>query len=561
MTLTWSDVEPRVRALLDIDLDAAGVPAWLAARDELERDVGEAQATLHRAKDEDTADEAAAAAYLAFLHEVQPHLMAAQNELDRKLAAVEGYRPPPDLEVAWLDLQDRMSLFHPEVIPLEVREAELQQRYGQIVGAVRIELDGETLTTTEARAKLDESDRDLRERAWRALSDALEGVQSELDALFLELVRLRQEKARVLGFADYREVAWRSFHRREYTPADARALHEAIAHEAVPHLHRITERRRARLGLERVRPWDAYADPDGDTPLRPFDDIAVFEEGLQRMFTRLDPELGAWFGSMRDGWLDLAPRPNKVPGLGYLMYFPRSRAPYVYMSALGTDDDLVTMRHEAGHAFHALATAERWPLLAHDASRPEAAELASMAMELLTLPYLAKEQGGFYEEADARRAKRSQLERVVAIWVRAAAADAIQHWIYSQDAKTLTAEAIDAAWLAITNDLSTGVDWSGLERARAKGWHIIHLFNYPFYFLEYGLAFMGAVQVWRNALRDQSGALAAFKRALSLGGTVPLDRLYETAGARFAFDRATVRELVTFVMAAWDTTCAEADAS
>jgi oligoendopeptidase F len=560
MTLTWSDVEPRVRALLDTDLDPAGVPAWLAARDEFERDVDEVHATLHRAKDEDTADEAAAAAYLAFVREVEPHLLQARHELDRKLAAVEGYRPPADLEVAFLDLRDRMALFHPDAIPLEVREAELQQRYGQLVGAVRIELDGETLTTSQARAMLDESDRDLRERAWRALSDALEGVQSELDALFLELVRLRQEQARIVGLADYREYAWRSFRRREYAPADASALHEAIAHEVVPHLHRITERRRARLGLQSVRPWDAYADPDGETPLRPFDDIAAFEEGLQRMFTRLDPELGAYFGSMRDGWLDIAPRPNKVPGLGYLMYFPRSRAPYIYMSALGTDDDLVTMRHEAGHAFHALATAERWPLLAHGSSRPEANELASMAMELLTIPYLAQEQGGFYDEADARRAKRSQLERVVAIWVRAAAGDAIQHWVYSQDADALTPEAIDAAWLTITNDLSTGVDWSGLERARAKGWHIIHLFNYPFYFLEYGIAYLGAVQIYRNALRDREEALGAYKRALALGGTVTLDRLYETAGARFAFDRDTVRELVAFVMEEWEATCAEADA-
>jgi oligoendopeptidase F len=560
MTLTWSDVEPRVRALLETDLAAAGVPDWLVARDAFDRDVTEAFAALYRAKDADTSDERAAAAFLTFVQEVQPHLATATNELDRKLAAVEGYRPPADLEGAFRDLHDRIALFHPEAIPLEVREAELQQRYGQVMGSVRVELDGERLTVTEARAKLDESDRDLRERAWRATSDALESVQPELDALFLELVRLRQQRARILGLPDYRELAWRERHRREYTPADALALHAAIAHEVVPHLRRITERRRARLGLDSVRPWDASADPDGAAALRPYRDAHALEEGLQRMFERIDPDFGAWFASLRDGWLDLAPRPNKVPGIGYQFYFPRSRAPFIYLSALGTDDDLVAMRHEAGHAFHSLATEARWPLLAHGARRPEANELAAEGMELLTLPYLAREHGGPYDDADARRSKRAQLERVVAIWVHVASVDAIQQWIYTQNPETLTAEAIDSAWLAITDDLSSGVDWTGLERARSKRWHISHLFTSPFYMLEYGLAFMGAVQVWRNSLTDRQEALASFKRFLALGGTVPLDRLYETAGARFAFDRDTMRELVTFVMAEWEATCAESEA-
>jgi oligoendopeptidase F len=552
MTITWADCEPRIRALLHADLDSTGVEAWLAERDDLDRDIGEVHAALIRAKDEDTADEGAKAAYLEFVRKVLPHLSAADQELDQKLHAVPGYRPPDHLRIAWLDLEDRMAVFHPANIPLETEEQELQQRYGEVSGSVRVDVDGERITVSQARARLIERDREARERTWRALDAALDVVRPELDDIFIRLVRLRARMARNAGFADYREMTWRARHRREYTPEDTLTLHTSVAAEVVPRLHRLMERRRSRLGIDRVLPWDTAVDPYGEEPLRPFADTAELVEGLQRMFDTLDPQLGEWFGRLRGGWMDLEPRPNKVPGLGYQNYFPRSRSPYIYMSALGTDDDLVTLRHEAGHAFHAMAVDERWPLLAHDVNRPELAELASEAMELLTLPYLTRDRGGFYDEPEARRSRQALLERIVSLLVRACTADAIQHWIYTQDPESLTPERIDTAWLAVTDDLSSGVDWSGFERARSKGWHIIHLFQFPFYFLEYGIAYLGALQVWRNARDDHAAALAAYKRALSLGGTARLDEAYAAAGARFAFDRPTVRELAGFVMDAME---------
>jgi oligoendopeptidase F len=552
MTMTWDDLEPRVAALLDADLDAGSLPAWWIERDEFERDVGEEYARLMRAKDEDTADEEAKEAFLDFVRKVLPNLSAADHELDEKAVAVPGYTPPDDLRVAWLDLQDSMAVFHPANIPLEMEAEELLQRYGEVTGSARVEVDGETLTVTQAYAKLIERDRDLRERVWRALDATHERSRDELDDIFLKLVRLRGRMAANAGFPDYRTMAWRQLHRREYTPENALTLHASIAAEVVPQHRALIEDRRQRLGLDRVRPWDTAVDPYGEEPLRPFKDIGELEDGLQRMFDAIDPELGTWFGRLRGGWMDIEPRPNKVPGLGYQNYFPRSRSPYIYMSAVGTDDDVVTMRHEAGHAFHSIATAERWPLLAHAANRPELNELASEAMELLTLPYLTRERGGFYDRDEATRSRRALLERIIVLWSRTSAVDAIQHWIYTQDPETLTADAIDEEWLRITEDFDSGVDWSGLERSRSKGWHIIHLFHFPFYFLEYGLAYLGAVQIWRNARDDHAGALAAYKRCLALGRTVPLDRAFEAAGARFAFDRDTVRELTEFVMAAME---------
>ncbi len=548
MALTWVDLEPRVRELLDADLDAADVPAWLDERDSLERDAGEAYAALARAKDEDTADEAAREAYLRFVREVAPHLSEAADALDRKLLAVPGYEPPPELRVWWQHVKDDVAVHHPDNIPLATEESELGQRYDELMGSVRVDLDGESLTVTQARQKLEARDRELRERAWRGIQNSLERIRPELDELFMQLLRLRQRIARNAGFADYRDYAWRSLHRHEYRPSDALTLHAAVGASAVPALREVRERRRRRLALDTLRPWDLDADPEGAEPLEPFTHVSELEEGLVRMLKALDPSLGERFERLREGWLDLEARPNKVPGLGYQSYFPRSRSPYIYWSALGTDDDLLTMRHEAGHALHSMLTEERWPLTMHAARRPESWELASQALELLTLKHLEREHGGFYAAADARRSTRAQLERMLELWVRTSAIDAIQHWVYTQDPDSLDVAAIDAAWVRISDELGGGIDWSGLERERSKGWQIIHVYRVPFYFLEYGIAFFGAAQVWRNALSDHEAALAAYRRFLTLGGTVPLDEAYAAAGARFACDEETVRELVSFTM-------------
>jgi oligoendopeptidase F len=540
---TWSDLEPRLQALLDRPLAAGDVPAFLRDVDAVEREVGEAYAGLMRAKDEDTADEAAAAAFLAFVQDVLPRLEPISDALNRKLLAVPGYAPPPELEPAWADLRDAVDLYREANVPLNAQERALQQRYGAIAGRTRVVLDGAEVTVAAARAKLEANDRDLRERAWRAIEAGTEAQRADLDALFLEFVALRQQVARNADLPDYRAYVWRERHRREYAPEDALAFHAAVAQEVVPRLRAQRAHRRERLGVPTLRPWDLAADPDGLPPLRPFETVAELEAGLQRMFHALDPELGSAFDLLLDGWMDLEPRANKVPGLGYQNYFPVSKRPYVYWSAVGTDDDLLTMRHEAGHAFHSVLTERAWSLRKHGADRPEAAEFAAEAMELLTLPVLAKAHGGFYDDADAARSRARLLDRVFSLLVSACQIDAIQHWLYTQDAEGLTIEAIDAEWSRISERFDTGIDWTGLERARTKGWHVIHLFQFPFYYLEYAIAYLGALQLWARMDDDPVGALDGYKRALALGGTRPLDELYAAAGIEFRFDRALVGRL------------------
>jgi oligoendopeptidase F len=547
--LTWEALEPRLTALVDRPLDADGVPQFLLDVDAIEREVWEAYAALSRAKDEDTADEEAKAAYLAFVGQVLPRIEPLSDALNRKLLAVGDYAPPAALSPAWAAMRDAVALYRDANVPLQAEEAALRQRYGEIAGRTRVVLDGQELTIAAASAKLEEPDRGLRERAWRAIDAGKEAQRADLDALFLEFVRLRQTVARNADLPDYRAYQWRAMHRHEYTPDDALALHEAVAQELVPRLRARREARRQRMGIETLRPWDLQADPAGRPPLKPFADVAELEQGLARMFEALDPELGADFATLLDGWMDLEPRANKVPGLGYQSYFPVSKRPYIYWSAVGTDGDLLTMRHEAGHAFHSIATERAWPLLKHGVDRMEVAELASFGMELLTLPVLARGRGGFYDEADAKRSEAMLLDRVFGLLVSICQIDAIQHWIYQQPAESLTITGIDAAWDAIADRFDTGVDWTGLERARTKGWHVIHLFQFPFYYLEYGLAYLGALQLYERALRDPAEALAGYKRMLALGGTRPIDEAFAAAGIEFGFGRPLVARLAELVSA------------
>ena len=539
---------PRMRALLDEDVTAADMPAFLVKVDAVSVDFGELIAGLVRAKDEDTADEGAKNAFLDVVSRVMPEVERVADQLNRKLLAVPGYEPPADLKGAWADMRDTVELFREENLELAAEEAALGQRYGEVTGALRIHLDGEVLTLGQAQAKLESPDRDLRERAYRAIVAGRSALRADLDEVFARLVPLRSEMARNAGLPDYRALAWRNAKRREYTPEDTLRMHEAVAREVVPRLRRVYERRANYLGLERLRPWDLDCDVQGREPLNPFATVAELEEGLARMFQALDPELAAGYELLRGGWMDLEPRPTKVPGLGYQNYFPRSRRPYVYWSAVGTDDDLLTMRHEAGHAFHSVLTQNRWPLQWHFSHRPEMNELASQAMELLTLPFLRRERGGFYGEEDAQRSQAALLVRALTLLVRAMQIDALQHFVYTVDGVT-TAD-IDAHWLEQLERFDVGVDYAGFEDAAAKGWQIIHVYLFPFYYIEYAMAYLGALQVWENARQDAPKALRQYKAALALGGTKPLNELYEAAGVSFKFDQVTIARLADLAVEA-----------
>jgi oligoendopeptidase F len=353
-------------------------------------------------------------------------------------------------------------------------------------------------------------------------------------ALFDRMYEKRVQVARNAGFADYQAYAFAAKHRFDYTPDDVARFHDAVETAVVPAVERLMAHRRERLGLSVLRPWDTGVDLYRERPLRPFETPGEFVAGARRVFAAVDPELGAQFATMADErLLDLESRPGKAPG-GYCTKLPWRGRPFIFMNAVGVPDDVNTLVHEAGHCFHDFA-AHELPLVWQRSTGHEAAELASMSMELLAAPYLARPTG-YYDQADADAAMLEHLSDVLTTLPHVASVDAFQRWIYTSGAGH-DAAARDAAWLRIRARFERGVDWSGLERERVARWYRqLHIFELPFYYIEYGIAQLGALQVWRRALADQGDAVARYRAALALGGTRPLPEIYAAAGARLVFD-------------------------
>jgi oligoendopeptidase F len=356
--------------------------------------------------------------------------------------------------------------------------------------------------------------------------------------------------ARNAGFPDYLSYRWQDLKRFDYSPEDVQQFHRAVETIVVPVVSKIYERRARRLGLPSLRPWDREVDVFGRGPLRPYDTAQELEETAARIFRRVDPVLGDHLDTMRQsGLLDMESRMNKAPG-AYCIALDTARMPYIFGNASGTHDDVVTMLHEGGHAMHVFEAAHL-PYLSQRSFETmpiEFAEVASMAMELLAAPYLTESEGGFYSEEDAARARISHLESILTLLPWTVVVDAFQHWAYQHTAEARDAERADAVWSDLIRRYMPDVDYSGLERELANEWRRIpHLFGWPLYFIEYALAQLGAVQVWANARRDQAEAVRRYREALSLGATATLPQLFETAGARFAFDDDTLRDAVTLI--------------
>jgi oligoendopeptidase F len=392
-------------------------------------------------------------------------------------------------------------------------------------------------------------DRAVREEAWAAVSERRLRDVGAIDGLFDRMVRLRHRMALNAGFADFVGYAFKAKKRFDYTPEDCRRFHEAAAQVVVPFMRRQNERRRRHLGVGTLRPWDLSVDPRGRPPLKPFEGGVELMRKSVAAFNRIDARLGSMLAGLGDGsnangsaggaCLDLDSRKGKAPG-GYQSMRDRSRRPFIFMNAAGLHRDVETMVHEAGHTFHSLLCVDE-PLVRYRSAPLEFCEVASMSMELLTMPHY----GAFYkDEEDQDRARRQQLERTYTILPWIAAIDAFQHWIYSNPSHT--PEERTAQWLALDERFGPAISWEGHERARATQWQRqMHLFGAPFYYIEYGIAQLGALQLWLKGLEEgEKAAIDAYFRGLSLGGSRTLPELFEATGLRFDFGPGTVARLV-----------------
>ena len=538
MQLSWSQIEPFYQDLERRPLNETTLTAWMEDWSDLSRMVHETYRRLYVATTRDTTDEDRERRYAVFLDEVYPPARAAAQVLKEKLLA--SNLQPAGFEIPLRNLRAQAELFRGENLPLLSEELKLATEYDRIVGAQTVVWDGQEMTLAQLQIVYQEPERPRREKAWLLEAGRWLADREAINDLWAKQLEVRGRLTENAGLPDYRAYRWRQLLRFDYSPEDCTRFHQAIEEVVVPAAHRIYEKRRKRLGLEVLRPWDLLVDPFGRPPLHPFETVTELEEKTASIFRRVDPQLGDYFETMRrEGLLDLENRKGKAPG-GYCDDFKATRRPFIFTNAVGLHDDVQTLLHEGGHAFH-LFEMIHLPYF-HQLETPmEFNEVASMAMELLAAPYLSAEQGGFYSREDTARARIEHLETCLLFWPYMVVVDAFQHWVYENHQEARDPANCDAKWTELWERFMPGVDWSGLEAERATGWQRkLHIHEDPFYYVEYGLAQLGAFQVWGNALGDQAGAVAAYRKALSLGGTATLPQLYATAGARLAFDAGTL---------------------
>jgi len=544
-SLTWADIEPCFQELAGRAVTAATVEGWLADWTQVANLVAETYSRLWVATTVNTIDAQAEQRLFAFLDHVHPRAQAAEQGLREQL--LNSGLQPAGMDVPLRNMRSHSEIYREANLPLLTEENKLSNQYDKIIGAQTVTWQGRERTISQLKPIYLDDDRAVREQAWRLGLTRQLADRDAINALWAKFMGLRRQITANAELPSYRDYRWKAMLRFAYTPGDCEQFHRAIEQVVVPAAQRVYDRRRQRLGVSSLRPWDLYVDPLGRPPLRPFGDVAELDAGIQRMFRRVDPQLGAHYDVMRrEALLDLDNRKGKAPG-GYCTEFPVAKRPFIFMNAVGLHEDVQTLLHEGGHAFHVFES-ELLPYAHQREVGLEFAEVASMAMELLAAPYLLADEGGFYTQAEAMRARVEHLEENLLFWPYMAVVDAFQHWVY-EHADTATEPAnCDAKWAELWGRFMQGVDWSGLDEEMTSGWQRKgHIHQVPFYYIEYGLAQLGAAQVWRNALRNQAGAVAQYRHALSLGGTVPLPELYAAAGARFAFDTAIVGEVVGLI--------------
>ena len=544
LALTWSDYEPFYQQLEARPLRSETIEEWLADWSNLAQTADEHYWRLYIATTVNTADPAVEERFNRYIEEIQPAVKAAEQKLKDKLLA--SGLSPKSFETALRMMRAEAEIFKEENLPLVADEQKLLTEYNKLIGSLSVTWEGEERTLTQMFPLLYEQDRSIRQRAWELVQAQLLKERQNINALWEQFLPLRLKIAEQAGMPDYRAYAWKQKFRFDYSPEDCKSFHAAIEQLFVPAAKRVYERRRERLGLESLRPWDLSVDPQGGAPIKPYESMDEFKAKLHAVFEQVDPAFGRYFQIMMDeDLLDLESRKNKAPG-GYSLGLHVAHRPFVFVNHTNTPWDVQTMLHEGGHAFHEFERAHIHFYQRGEYYLPaEFAEVASMGMELLASPYKTKEQGGFYTDHEQARTMIELLEGIITFLPYMALVDAFQHWIYENPSLSAKAFQCEEKWAELWDRFMVGIDYAGLEDAKKTYWHRQgHIFGSPFYYVEYGLAQIGAVQVWANARRDQKKAVADYRNALSLGATVPLPELFAAAGAKFAFDAETLQTAV-----------------
>ncbi len=541
---TFDQIEPLYLALENRPIHSpAELERWLLDCSELASVLFEAGARRHIAMTCHTDDPAIEREFLRWVEQVQPLCKPHNQKLDEKFLASPFRRDLPQNRYLVFDRStaNDAALFRKENIPLQTEETKLDQQRSKTAGAMTVFFDGQERTMPQMAKYLEEPDRRLRQFAWETSTTRRLANESAFDDLLDGQIALRNQIAKNAGLNSFVDYAFKMWRRFDYTPADCFAFHDAIEKTCMPLVKKLHQRRMKQMNLPALRPWDTSVDPLNRPPLRPFSTADELAELTHRILHRVDPDLAGEFQSLRtDKLLDLDSRPGKAPG-GYQTTLDERRVPFIFMNAAGLHGDIMILLHEAGHAFHTNA-ARTEDLVAYRSAPIEFCEVASMGMELLGLPELAE----IYPPAEHARARRMHLEGIIGLFPWIAQIDAFQHWLYTHPAHSH--QQRNEFWLSLQHRFAGLIDWSGYEKPRATYWQRQgHLWSCPFYYVEYGIAQLGALQLWAKSLSDRPAAIAAYKRALALGGSRPLPELFAAAGLRFDFSAETLAPLMDLI--------------
>jgi len=543
---TWETLEPYFKNLLDRNIDSnENLEQWLKDMSELEAVVSEDACWRQIKMTCDTTDKTLEEAFTYFCMEIQPKLQPYADLLNKKLIK-SPYTSELDKEKYFTYLRSvrkNIELFREANIPLQAELSVMQQQFGVITGAMTVEVKGQEYTLQQAAKFLHEHDRSLREEVYRKIQERRKQDKDALNNLYSSLIEKRDKVAKNAGFENYRDYKFVDMGRFDYTKEDCFKFHEAVKLHVLPLVEKINLNKKEKLKLDVLRPWDTEAEPEGIEPLHPFNTGKELLEKSEACFEELNPFFADCLKKMNAlGHLDLESRKGKAPG-GYNCPLAESGAPFIFMNAAGQMDDVTTMVHEGGHAVHSFL-AHPLELSAFKEYPMEIAEVASMSMELFTMD----KWNVFFDDAEElKRAKEHQLERVITIFPWIATIDKFQHWVYEHPQHTI--EERTEAWINILNEFSTNtVDFTGLEEYRKISWQKqLHLFEVPFYYIEYGIAQLGAIGLWMQYKKNPQQALDNYINALSLGGTKTLPELYKAAGLKFDLSPEHIKTLMEFV--------------
>ncbi|RKX65850.1 M3 family oligoendopeptidase [candidate division TA06 bacterium] len=544
---SWNDVEPYYKELYSRSINSLeSLEKWIEDRSKLyalmEETYARAYINLQRYTDNKDYEKT----FINFTKNILPEYKKYNFALDKKLYKCKFRKklPANKYGVFLRNLVNQMELFREKNIPLETEEVNLSSKYGKLIGSTQVEFEGKKYTLQKINLFLTDKRREKRKNAWLAKNKAISKHSNELDNLFDNLKEIRTKEAKNAGFNNYRDYMFRAKNRFDYTPEDCYKFHESVKNVVIPKIKILLEDKNKALGIDKMRPWDKIAEGQDEPELRPFKNGNELLEGVIRIYDKLDPEFANYMKTMKEhDMFDLDSRKGKAPG-GFNYPLQKTGMPFIFMNAIGLHRDVVTLLHEGGHATHTFRM-KHIPIIEYRHTPSEVAELASMTMELLTMDYWDE----FYkDEEQLKKAKSDHLYKIINFFPWCMSVDKFQHWIYLNPSHT--PKERNEEWNRIAKDFSEYyVDWAGYEEFLPNLWYLqLHIFEVPFYYIEYGMAQLGALQMWRNYKKNPKNTIERYKYALSLGNSKPIKEIYNAAGIKFGFDESLINEITDFAI-------------